>query len=81
MPWVLAIFSFFLGISWFILVRKVSVDDREWAEQFPEELLIKSLGNSECNRNITLHQLGLQEDDVIIRERDGIYFYFRRKRK
>lgn len=57
------------------------IADEEWAEQFPEELLIKSLDNSEYNRRITLHQLGLQEEDVIIRERDGIYFYFRRKRK
>lgn len=50
-----------------------------FVEQFPEKLLIKALDNSEANRNITLHQLGLVEEDVIIREHRGIYFYFRRK--
>lgn len=62
-------------------ISESEVADTKWASQFPEALLIRSLDNSRANRNITLHQLGLQEEDVIIREREGIYFYFRRKRQ
>lgn len=52
--------------------------DRKWAERFDEELLIAALDNTPANRRITLHQLGLEEEDVIIREHNGIYFYFRK---
>ena len=62
-------------------ISEREVADTKWASQFPEELLIKSLDDSEVNRRITLHQLGLEEEDVIIREHNGIYFYFRRKRQ
>ena len=62
------------------LPRYLNLDDKMFVEQFSEDLLIRSLDNSESNRRITLHQLGMEEKDVIIRERNGIYFYFRRKR-
>lgn len=54
------------------------VADIKWASQFPEELLITALDNSGSNRHMTLHQLGLEEDEVIIREHERRYFYFRR---
>ena len=62
-------------------IHKKVKADLKWAAQFIEELLIETLDNSDANRNITLHQLKLREEDVIIREHNGIYFYFRRKRE
>ena len=61
--------------------RYLNLDDKMFVEQFPEELLIQSLDDSPANRSITLCQLGLEEEDVIIREHNKVYFYFRRKRE
>ncbi len=61
--------------------RYLKLDDALFTRKFPEPLLVMALANSDAEKRITLNQLGLEEEDVIIREHNKVYFYFRRKRK